>query len=203
MFSIAAAVFLFFMSVVFHELCHGLVAFSFGDPTAKQAGRLTLNPLRHIDPFWTLLLPGILFFSTGGRFAIGMAKPVPVNFARLRHPKVDMIWVALAGPGANLILAALLAQAFKGTGKEWLLLAAWFNLGLAMFNLIPIPPLDGSRIAAGILPGRLSYFLFRLERFGFLIILVLYFTGVLSHFILPGIDFFCRMLGIPKISVNF
>ena len=201
------------MAVVLHELSHGLVANALGDPTAKQAGRLTLNPLKHLDPFWTVILPALLFISTQGQFAIGMAKPVPVNFARLRRPKRDMIWVALAGPAANLFLAYLLNIFFKYTQtfsdpnaqkiSVFLLLAIYFNLGLAVFNLIPVPPLDGSKIAAGILPHSLAYRYLAIEPWGFVIILILYFTRTLSHLIVPGIDFFCQLLQIPKISVSF
>lgn len=199
---IALAVLIFLMTVVVHEVCHGLVAYSCGDPTAKEAKRLTLNPLRHIDPFWTVLLPGLLFFSTHGRFAIGMAKPVPVNFARLRHPKRDMIWVALAGPLANIILASFLSMVLKLTGHELFLYTVWFNLGLAMFNLIPVPPLDGSKILAGLLPAAAAYAYLRLETFGYLIILILYFSGALSHFVLPGINLFCRILDVPQMPAS-
>lgn len=194
---------IFLITVVLHELCHGLAAYALGDPTAKEAGRLTLNPLRHIDPFWTLLLPGFLFFSTGGRFAIGMAKPVPVNFLRLRRPKQDMIWVAFAGPSANIALAWVLTLVLRLTGLEFLLYAIYFNLGLAVFNLIPIPPLDGSKILAGLLPMKVSLALLRLEPFGFPLILFLYFTGLLFYLVVPGMDFFCRALGIPPVGVHF
>lgn len=203
----------FLMAVVLHEVCHGLAANALGDPTAKQAGRLTLNPLKHLDPFWTLLLPALLFISTQGQFAIGMAKPVPVNFARLGRPKRDMIWVALAGPTANLFLAYFINilfrffQPFSGPEaeriSEFLLLAVYFNLGLAVFNLIPIPPLDGSKIVAGILPRGLARRYLSIEPWGFIIILILYFTRTLSHLIVPGINFFCRLLQTPKISVIF
>ena len=209
MIEIAAFVFFFLMAVIFHEVSHGLVANALGDSTAKQAGRLTLNPLKHLDPFWTVLLPALLFISTEGRFAIGMAKPVPVNFARLRSPKRDMMWVALAGPAANLLLASILTVFFKLSAPEpqrlsvFLLLAVYFNLGLAVFNLIPVPPLDGSKIVAGILPNALAYRYLAVEPFGFIIILVLYFTGALSRFIVPGIDLFCQLLDVPKLSVSF
>ena len=200
---IAGWVALFLISLVFHEVCHGIVANWFGDPTAKQAGRLTLNPLKHLDPFWTILLPGLLFLATGGKFAIGMAKPVPVDFSRLENPKQDMILVGAAGPFANLGLAVVLSFFLKRFGGEFLLYAVYFNLGLAVFNLIPIPPLDGSRVLAGFLPGRLAYQYLRVEPYGFLIILFLYFTHSLSHLVIPGINFFCRLLGVPPLEVSF
>lgn len=194
---------IFLMSLVLHELCHGLVAYALGDPTAKRAGRLSLNPLRHIDPFWTLILPGLMLISTGGRFAIGMAKPVPVDFRRLGHPRQDMVWVALAGPAANILLAAFLNFFLRSFPFEFLLYAVYFNLGLAVFNLIPIPPLDGSRVVTGLLPDRLAAAYLRLEPYGFLIILFLYFTHTLSYLILPGIDFFCRLFGVPRLGIQF
>ena len=188
------------MTVIFHEVCHGAAAFALGDDTAKRMGRLTLNPLKHIDLFWTVLLPAVLFVSSHGHFAIGMAKPVPVDFSRLCRPKRDMIWVALAGPAANILLAVLLSLWFKFSGLSILLYAIYFNLGIAMFNLVPIPPLDGSRILAGLLPNRLAYRLLMIEPYGFIIILALYFTGVLFRFIVPGMDLFCRILDIPRLS---
>lgn len=191
------------MTVVFHEVCHGLVAYRLGDPTAKLAGRLTLNPLRHIDLFWTVLLPALLFISTQGRFAIGMARPVPVNFALLRHPKRDMIWVALAGPAANLALAITLTFFFKGFGQPLWLYAIYFNLGVACFNLIPIPPLDGSKILAGLLPDEVAREYLRMEPYGFAVILLLYFTGILFYLIVPAIDLLCVLLEIPRIGVSF
>ena len=191
---------IFLMSVVFHEVSHGAVAFIRGDRTAKQMGRLTLNPLRHIDWFWTVLFPALLFVSTRGRFMIGMAKPVPVNFSNLYHPKRDMVWVALAGPLANIIFAQFLFFGFKMTGIFMLLLGVYFNLGLAVFNLLPVPPLDGSRIVAGILPRPLDRNYLQLEPYGFLIVLALYFTGLLYKWVIPGISFLTSFLGIPKLA---
>lgn len=197
--SIVLAVFVFLTSVVLHECCHGLVAHWLGDQTARDAGRLTLNPLKHIDPFWTVILPGLLFISTHGQFAIGMAKPVPVNFLNLNNPKRDMIFVAAAGPFANLILAIVLTFLFKLTAIPVFLFAAYFNIGLGCFNLVPVPPLDGSRILTGLLPRPLALSFLRLEPFGFLIVLALYFTGAIYWILLPMIDLSCRLLGIPPI----
>jgi len=196
---LALGVLIFLITVALHEYCHGLVADRLGDPTAREAGRLSINPLRHIDPFWTVLLPALLFFSTRGQFAIGMARPVPVNFLNLKHPRSDMIWVALAGPFANFALAALLASIFKVYPLHFLLYAVYFNIGIAVFNLIPIPPLDGSRILMGLLPPGLAFRYARLEPYGFLIVLVFYLSGVLYSVLLPGIDLFCRILEIPSI----
>lgn len=199
MFDVACWVIIFLMTVIVHEVCHGLAAFMLGDRTARDAGRLTLNPLRHIDLFWTVLFPAALFFTTQGRFAIGMAKPVPVNFARLRNPRRDMILVAMAGPLANFFLAGMLNFFFKLNGSVYLLYAIYFNLGIMLFNLIPIPPLDGSRIVAGLLPPRAAYYYLKIEPFGFAIILALYMTHVLLYWIVPGLDFFTKLFDIPGI----
>lgn len=196
-FAILAVLFLF--TVTFHEICHGYVAYWRGDPTAKEAGRLSLNPFRHIDLFWTILFPGLLLFMTGGRFAIGMAKPVPVNFGRLQSPRTDMMLVALAGPLANLFFALILNLFFKFYEFELLLYFIYFNLGLMIFNLLPIPPLDGSRILAGLLPGRAAAHYLRLEPWGFLIVFVLYLTGMLFPIILPIVNIFCGLLDIPPL----
>ena len=195
-------IFIFLITVTVHEVCHGLLAYALGDPTAKEQGRLTLNPFKHLDPFWTILLPGILFLTTGGRFMIGMAKPVPVNFARLRHPKSDMIWVALAGPLANVVFALVLSSFFQFTHHVLFLYAIYFNLGLAVFNLLPIPPLDGSKVLMGLLPRKWLLAYLRTERFGFWIILALYFSGVLFKFLMPMINVFCRFLNVPLLSVT-
>jgi Zn-dependent protease len=187
-------------SVVFHELSHGFAANALGDPTAKRAGRLTLNPFKHIDPFWTVLLPLILFFTTQGRFVFGMAKPVPVNFGLLRNPKAGMIAVAAAGPAANLALAALTGFVWQRTGNDLLLAAAYLNIGLALFNLFPVPPLDGSRIVAGFLSWRMQGRYFKLEKIGYAIILGLYFTGILMRILKPAINFTAVLFGLPNLE---
>lgn len=191
---------IFIMSVVFHEVSHGAVAFIRGDRTAKALGRLTLNPIKHIDWFWTVIFPAILFISTHGRFMIGMAKPVPVNFANLKHPKTDMIWVSLAGPFANLIFAQFLLVAFWLSGFIIFLLGVYFNLGLMVFNLLPVPPLDGSRVVAGILPYPLDKRYLMLEPFGFIIVLILYFTGLLYAWVIPAMTFVASFLGVPRLE---
>lgn len=196
------------LAVTFHEAAHGFVANLLGDDTAKNQGRVTFNPLKHIDPFGTILLPAMLLLGSGGRFMFGFAKPVPVNFARLNSPRRDMILVAAAGPGANLILAGLSAVALTGLSvlpaeaAQWtarnLVNSVWINLILAVFNMLPVPPLDGGRVAVGILPDFLARPLARLERVGILIIL----AGV---FVLPligdqiGMDLnvFWWLVGIP------
>ncbi len=192
---------IFLMTVTVHEVSHGAVAYLRGDDTARAMGRLTLNPLKHIDFFWTILFPALLFFSTGGRFVIGMAKPVPVNFSNLKNRKPDMILVAVAGPLANIVLAQFLLLLFHATGVGLFLMGIYFNLGLAVFNLLPIPPLDGSRVVAGLLPLELERLYLRLEPFGFLIVLLLYMSGILYGWIFPGMNLLASLLGIPKISL--
>ncbi len=165
-------------AVTFHEAAHGYVASFLGDDTARQSGRLTLNPIAHIDPFGTVILPLLLLVFVG--FAFGYAKPVPVNAARLRHPRRDMIWVALAGPGANILLAlagALLLPVAASVGApfgpwatQMLHVMVFFNCLIAIFNMLPIPPLDGGRVVAGLLPLSLARPYAQLERYGFLIV---------------------------------
>ena len=189
------------IAITLHEAAHGFVARHFGDDTAEKAGRVTLNPLKHIDLFGTILLPAFLLLSKAG-FLFGYAKPVPVNFGGLRNPKRDMIWVAFAGPAMNILLAlisaALLVLVFD-SGRavpSWLPLLLWssveINLVLAVLNLWPIPPLDGSKIAVGLLPPALALPLWRLSRFGLIFVLVIFVAGPLV-----GIDAFGWMIGRP------
>lgn len=170
-------------AITLHEASHGYAALRFGDPTAKEQGRLTLNPLHHIDPFGTLILPALLLLFSG--VAFGYAKPVPVNFNRLNKPKRDMIFVAAAGPATNLVLAFLSVLALPLSAHLPAGLGPWaiqnfynsvvINLILAVFNMIPIPPLDGGRVAVGLLPHPLDRQLAGVERYGFIILISLLF----------------------------
>jgi Zn-dependent protease len=170
------------LAITFHEAAHAFVAHRLGDDTAYQLGRVSFNPLRHIDPFGTILLPGVLLLSHSP-FLFGYAKPVPVNWRNLNHPRLDMVWVALAGPVTNIALAIAAALAFHALplvpadAAKWtaanLINAFKFNIVLAVFNMMPIPPLDGGRVAVGLLPQPLAYPLARLEPYGMLILIAL------------------------------
>jgi Zn-dependent protease len=199
-------------AVMLHEVAHGYVAARFGDPTARLLGRLTLNPLRHLDPIGTLAL---MFFG------FGWAKPVPVNFRNLHHPRRDMIWVALAGPLTNFTLALASALLLRGLGgfpsnafgatalgpylQPVALMAGfslYINIILAVFNLVPIPPLDGGRILSGLLPKQQADFLSRIEPFGFMIILFLvFFTDIWRVLLAPIIGFLVQLLAGPQTLV--
>lgn len=188
----------FMLAVTVHEYAHGRVAYFFGDMTAKRSGRLSFNPLRHIDPFWTVLFPIMMFMLF--RMPIGMAKPVPVNFMNLRNPKRDMIWVAAAGPCANILCAAALSLIIHRWHLGVLLLPLYLNVGLAVFNLVPILPLDGGRIVMGIIPRAWAIRYVQFERYGFLIILVLVYTGGVGKVILPIINGICFLLQVPGLG---
>lgn len=178
-------------AITVHEAAHGYVARHFGDPTASMLGRLTLNPLKHIDPIGTILMPLLLYFSTSGAFLFGYAKPVPVDISRLRHPKRDMVWVALAGPASNFIqaivwAALLMVLEVSGVQERFFIAMAHAgvltNLVMWAFNLFPLPPLDGGRIVAGLLPPNAAYWYSRVEPFGFFIVLALVLMGVVGQY---------------------
>ena len=185
-------------AIVLHEYAHGWVANRLGDPTARLSGRLTVNPIKHVDLFGSILFPAILFL-VHSPVMLGWAKPVPVNFSRLNNPKRDMMLVAVAGPIVNIILAFALAQLMRlGIFEQWhgvLRSVFELNLVLAIFNMVPIPPLDGSRIVLGFLPNSLARAYASLEPFGIVIVLVMLQLGLLS-FIYPVIDFLAALLGV-------
>lgn len=193
------------LAITLHEAAHGYAAKRLGDLTAYQEGRITLNPIKHIDLIGTLVVPAVLLLATGGKIAFGWAKPVPVNFSALRNPKRDMLWVAAAGPGANLAMAigwALLLKLaltapenyFSSPLLEMSKGGILINLVLMVLNLIPVPPLDGGRIAISALPHAIAYNLAKLEPYGLLIIMLLMASGVLSSFMYPILGSIIGML---------
>ncbi|MBS0542382.1 MAG: site-2 protease family protein [Proteobacteria bacterium] len=197
------------LAITLHEAAHGYVARHFGDPTADLAGRITLNPLRHIDPVGTVLVPALILLASAlfgaGGILFGWAKPVPVNFGRLRNPKADMLWVAAAGPFVNLLMAVAWGVLFKiaaGTAPGAYTMPMMrmadagiqINTVLMVLNLFPLPPLDGGRIAVSLLPNRLAWKYARIEPYGFPILLVLLFTGALGAIMWPVMAIFRYLL---------
>jgi Zn-dependent protease len=201
--SIAAIPLLF--AIIFHEIAHGWVANRLGDPTAKQMGRLTINPIVHIDIFGTIIMPIILLIFSHGNFSFGYAKPVPVNPFNLRNPKRNMAIVSFAGPATNIFLAAIsillviiiaalqlstllpqfLASKLLIPVSQMLSFSATINIFLAAFNLIPIPPLDGGRVLIGLLPDRYAYSFSKIEPYGFMIVFALIILGITDYFVIP------------------
>lgn len=203
--TIALAALPVIFAITLHEAAHGYAARYFGDPTAWQQGRISLNPMRHIDPIGTILIPVAILLFSAGSFLFGYAKPVPVDFARLRNPKRDMFWVALAGPAANLFMALCWAfllkfawlmpsNAFTVPLSEMSKIGIIINCVLMVLNLLPLPPLDGGRIAVSLLPHRLAWQFSRLEPWGFPILLVLLFTGILGEIMNPLVLFSARAI---------
>lgn len=201
------------IAITFHEVAHGFVANKLGDPTAKIMGRLTLNPIAHIDPVGTIIVPILLFIFSNGTFIFGTAKPVPVNFHNLRHPRRDSALVSAAGPATNVIIAFASILLFIMVYKIFLLstfptfvsqkiivpfkimlqYSISFNIFIAAFNLVPVPPLDGGRIVTSLLPPRHSYQFSKLEPYGILIVLALWFTGI-AHYIIVPIQTFIELI---------
>jgi len=200
------------IAITFHEVSHGYIAYKLGDPTAKMLGRLTLNPIAHIDIFGTIILPLMLIVLTNGRFVFGYAKPVPINPMNFRNPRKGMALSAVAGPVTNMLLASASFLLWKGliaplsgvspeaAGETVLRPLAMMlqssivvNVVLASFNMIPIPPLDGGRVLTGLLPYKQAATFSRIEPFGFIIVLVLIYSGVANHIIMPFITFFLKL----------
>jgi len=201
------------IAITFHEVSHGFVANRLGDPTAKMMGRLTLNPIAHIDPVGTILLPLMMIVLTNGQFVFGYAKPVPINPSNFKNPKRDMAISAAAGPITNLCLAVLsllvlkflvvpasvfssgaITKAIFTPLTLMLTSSIIFNVILAAFNLIPIPPLDGGRVLVGFLPHKQAVSYSRIEPFGFIIVIVLIYSGVADYFVMPLVRLFLALL---------
>jgi len=193
-------------SIILHECAHGLAAEHHGDPTARQAGRITLNPIPHLDPIGSILLPGIMILMSlfgGPGIIFGWARPVPINPYNLNDPKRDMMWIGLAGPATNFGVALLLALLFRllvlpaSLAAVILFYGVTINLLLFIFNLIPIPPLDGSRILTGLLPEEYSYRLSKIEPFGFIILIILLISGVFNFVFMGVLKLSILLTGMP------
>ncbi len=203
------------IAITFHEVAHGFVANRLGDPTAKMMGRLTLNPVPHIDVVGTVVMPLMLLFFTSGQFVFGYAKPVPINPMNFRNPRKDMAISAAAGPVTNILLAIasmvmlkffflpashFLPESISSSVMTPLIMifqaSVMVNIVLACFNMIPVPPLDGGRVLTGLLPYKQAVSFSRIEPFGFIIVIILIVTGVASYFVLPLVNFFLTILQV-------
>lgn len=187
-------------SAIIHEVAHGLMAEKLGDDTAREAGRIALNPIVHIDPFGSILLPAMLLLA-GSPILFGAAKPVPVNFNNLKNPKIGMALVSLAGPVSNFLLAILFVLPIKlglvnSISGPILVQVIILNLVLGTFNLLPIPPLDGSKILASFLPDEAMTWILSMERYGFLLVIIFLYVGVLNKILLPVISIFDKIFGL-------
>ena len=189
------------MAMSTHEFAHAWVAYRCGDSTAKILGRLSLNPLAHIDPIGTVIMPLFLFIATGGRFVFGAAKPVPINYWLLKNPKRDIIWIGMSGPFANILMAYIIGLMLKFINTNSILgiflnNLAVINLVLGIFNLIPIPPLDGSRILMGVLPSKISKVYASIEPYGIIIIMLMIVLGVFDLVIFPLVNIMIGLFGL-------
>lgn len=203
------------IAITFHELSHGLIAYKLGDPTAKMMGRLTINPIAHIDLFGTIIMPLLLLIFTNGQFVFGYAKPVPINPMNFKNPRRDMAISAAGGPATNILLAIasmvmlkfgvfpLLSFAPEGMAATVLEPIAMMlkssiiiNVVLASFNLIPIPPLDGGRVVVGFLPHKQAMSFSKIEPFGFIIVIILIYTHIADYFVMPMVNLFLQLLAL-------